>query len=210
MTVGARGELPGDDRCPAGAEPPACGLYKGGVGGGVLLPHNPFAFLAVPEIAICFPHFRLCCLRVFLLLLAPSSQVADAVAFLPTFARTRRPAFFGPYRHLLGVRAVGWGARFEECMLASASALEFERLLEEDLGSVSASVGDLIAADSGDMAIKSWDFGPSSIYFDPAPLAFSGGHCLIYSISQTRHTTTVWKLVSFLLGVLRTARFGGL
>ena len=48
-------------------------------------------------------------------------------------------------------------------MLASASALEFEMLLEEDLGSVSASVGDLIAVDSGVMAIKSWDFGPSSI-----------------------------------------------
>jgi hypothetical protein len=38
-----------------------------------------------------------------------------------------------------------------------------EKLVEEDLGSVSASVGDLIATDSGDMAIKSWDFGPSSI-----------------------------------------------
>ena len=48
-------------------------------------------------------------------------------------------------------------------MLASASALEFEKLVEEDLGSVSASVGDLIAVDSRDMAIKSWDFGPSSI-----------------------------------------------
>ena len=48
-------------------------------------------------------------------------------------------------------------------MLASASALEFEKLVEEDLGSVSVSVGDLIAADSRDMAIKSWDFGPSSI-----------------------------------------------
>ena len=42
-------------------------------------------------------------------------------------------------------------------MLASASALEFEKLVEEDLGSVSASIGDLIAMDSGDMAIKSWD-----------------------------------------------------
>ena len=48
-------------------------------------------------------------------------------------------------------------------MLVSASALEFEKLVEEDLGSVSVSVGDLIAADSRDMAIKSWDFGPSSI-----------------------------------------------
>ena len=48
-------------------------------------------------------------------------------------------------------------------MLASASALEFEMLVEEDLVSVSASVGDLIAVDSRDMAIKSWDFGPSSI-----------------------------------------------
>ena len=48
-------------------------------------------------------------------------------------------------------------------MLASASALEFEKLVEEDLGSVSVSVKDLIATDSRDMAIKSWDFGPSSI-----------------------------------------------
>ena len=48
-------------------------------------------------------------------------------------------------------------------MLASASALELEKLVEEDLGSVSASIGDLIVVDSGDMAIKSWDFGPSSI-----------------------------------------------
>ena len=54
-------------------------------------------------------------------------------------AHTRRPTFFGPYRHLLGIRAAGWSARFEECMLASASALEFEKLVEEDLGSVSAS-----------------------------------------------------------------------
>ena len=48
-------------------------------------------------------------------------------------------------------------------MLASASSLELEKLVEEDLGSVSASIGDLVAADFGDMAIKSWDFGPSSI-----------------------------------------------
>ena len=48
-------------------------------------------------------------------------------------------------------------------MLASASALDFENLLEEDLGSVSASVGDLITVDSRDMAIKSWYFSPSSI-----------------------------------------------
>ena len=48
-------------------------------------------------------------------------------------------------------------------MLVSASALEFEKLVEEDLGSISASVEDLIAADSRDMAIKSWDFGLSSI-----------------------------------------------
>ena len=85
------------------------------------------------------------------------------VAFFSAIAHTRWPAFFGPYRHLLGVRAGGWSARFEECMVASAFALEFEKLVEEDLGSVSASVGDLIAADLGDMAIKSWDFGPSSI-----------------------------------------------
>ena len=51
-------------------------------------------------------------------------------------------------------------------MLVSASALELEKLLEEDLGSVFAFVGDLIAVDSGDMAIKSWDFGPSAITED--------------------------------------------
>ena len=51
----------------------------------------------------------------------------------------------------------------QECMLASASALELEKLLEEGLGSVSTSVGDLIVVDSGVMAIKSWDFSPSSI-----------------------------------------------
>ena len=40
-------------------------------------------------------------------------------------------------------------------MLASASALELEKLVEEDLGSVSTSIGDLVTANSGDMAIKS-------------------------------------------------------
>jgi hypothetical protein len=40
-------------------------------------------------------------------------------------------------------------------MLASASALEFEKLLEEDLGSVSAFIGDLIAMDPGAMVVKS-------------------------------------------------------
>ena len=48
-------------------------------------------------------------------------------------------------------------------MLASASTLELEKLVEEDLGSVSVSIGDLVTVDSGDMAIKSWDFVPSSI-----------------------------------------------
>ena len=41
----AAGELSGDDRCKAVAEPPARGLYKGGVGGGVPpvhLIHFPF------------------------------------------------------------------------------------------------------------------------------------------------------------------------
>jgi len=61
------------------------------------------------------------------------------VASFSASAHTRRPAFFGPYRHLLGVRASGWSARFEECILAFASALEFEKLVEADLGSVSAS-----------------------------------------------------------------------
>lgn len=40
-------------------------------------------------------------------------------------------------------------------MLASASALELEKVLEEDLGIVSASVRDLIAEDSEAMAVKS-------------------------------------------------------
>ena len=78
-------------------------------------------------------------------------------------AQSRRPTFFGPYHHLLGVRASGWDHRFEECMLASASALELEKVLEEDLGIVSASVGDLIAEDSEAMAVKSWVSGPSSV-----------------------------------------------
>jgi hypothetical protein len=55
----------------------------------------------------------------------------------------RRAPFFGPYRCLLGVRASGWSARFEKCMVASAEALG----LEEDLFGVEASVADLITVE---------------------------------------------------------------
>jgi hypothetical protein len=45
-------------------------------------------------------------------------------------------------------------------MLASALAQD----LEEDLGSVEASVSDLVGASEGEgMAGKTWDFGPSSV-----------------------------------------------
>jgi hypothetical protein len=65
---------------------------------------------------------------------------------------------FGPYRHLLGVRASGWLARFEEWMLTSAEAHD----LEEDLASVDASIGNLTGG-SGAMAGKTWDFGESLV-----------------------------------------------
>lgn len=54
---------------------------------------------------------------------------------------------------------------FEECMLASAEAVE----LEEDLAGVEATVGDLITAEEvGDMAGagKTWDFEPSLMMKD--------------------------------------------
>lgn len=56
---------------------------------------------------------------------------------------------FGPYRHLLGVRASGWSARFKEFV--------------EDLGSVEASVVGLITVEEAeDMAglNRTWDCGP--------------------------------------------------
>ena len=52
----------------------------------------------------------------------------------------RQATFFGPYRHLLGIRASGWSTRFEECMVARAKAYE----LVEDLASIEASIGDVI------------------------------------------------------------------
>ena len=55
----------------------------------------------------------------------------------------RWATFFGPYSQLLSVRASGWLARFEECMITSAEARE----LEEDLVGVEASIGDLIGAE---------------------------------------------------------------
>ena len=69
----ALGALSGGDRCTARAEPPARGLYKGGVGGGVP-PHESFVFVATLEIVLCFLCFCLSCLRAFLL---------SACAFLP-------------------------------------------------------------------------------------------------------------------------------
>ena len=45
--------------------------------------------------------------------------------------------------HASGVRASGWSARFEECMVAIAEAQE----LEEDLAGVEASIGDLVGAE---------------------------------------------------------------
>ena len=64
--------------------------------------------------------------------------MASPVSFPPHWA-----TFFGPYRSLLGVRASGWSARFEECMIASAEALR----LEEDLSRVETFVADLITAE---------------------------------------------------------------
>ena len=58
----------------------------------------------------------------------------------------RRATFFGPYHRLLGVRASGWFAHFEECMIASAEAQE----LEEVLAGVEASIGDLIGAEEAE------------------------------------------------------------
>jgi hypothetical protein len=81
--------------------------------------------------------------------------VASSSSHLPRWA-----TFFGPYRHLLGVRASGWLARFEEWMLTSAEA----RDLEEDLASVDASIGDLTGgSEAGAMARKTWDFGKSLV-----------------------------------------------
>jgi hypothetical protein len=71
-----------------------------------------------------------------------------------------RASLFGAYSRPLGIRASGWSQRFEECILASAEAIE----LEEDLASVVASVGDLISVEEvEDMAgaDKTLDFGPS-------------------------------------------------
>jgi hypothetical protein len=50
--------------------------------------------------------------------------------------------FFGPYRHLLGVRASGWSVWFEDYMVASVAAQE----LKEDLASIDALIGDLVSA----------------------------------------------------------------
>jgi hypothetical protein len=58
----------------------------------------------------------------------------------------RQAALYGPYRHILGVRAIEWSTRFEECMLVSALAQD----MEEDLASVEASVGDLVGASKGE------------------------------------------------------------
>jgi hypothetical protein len=76
------------------------------------------------------------------------------------FPLPRQAIFFGPYRHLLGVRAIGWLARFEERMVASVEA----RDLEEDLASMDASIGDLVrSSETEAMARKTWDFGESVV-----------------------------------------------
>ena len=96
---------------------------------------------------LCLSFASYCCCLIL--------EVASPVSFPPHWA-----TFFGPYRSLLGVRASGWSARFEECMIVSAEALG----LEEDFSRVEASVADLITVEeAGDMAgsSRTWDFGPS-------------------------------------------------
>jgi hypothetical protein len=56
------------------------------------------------------------------------------------FPLPRRATFFGPYHHLLGIRASGWFAWLEECMVAIVEKQE----LEEDFASIDASIGDLV------------------------------------------------------------------
>jgi hypothetical protein len=75
---------------------------------------------------------------VFLVLLEVSSTVSP-----PLYQAT----IFGPYSHLLSIRASGWSTRFEECMIASAEA----QGLEEDLASIEASVGDLVGAEEAEV-----------------------------------------------------------
>jgi hypothetical protein len=82
-------------------------------------------------------------------------EVASPVS-LPPY----RASFFGLYYRLLGVRVSRWSARFEECLVASSEAQDFA----EDLGSVEASVPDLIIVEEAeDLAgsSRTWDFGPS-------------------------------------------------
>jgi hypothetical protein len=53
-----------------------------------------------------------------------------------------------------------WFAHFEECIVASITTQE----LEEDLASVSASIGDLVGGSEAEvMAEKTWDFGESLV-----------------------------------------------
>ena len=90
----------------------------------------------------------------FLWFLARALEVAS-----PSSPPPRWATFFGPYRHLVGVRAIGWSACFEERMVASVEAQD----LEEHLVGVEAFVADLITAkEVEDMASASrtWDFGP--------------------------------------------------
>ena len=61
----AAGEFSGDDHCMAGAGPPARGLYKGVVCGGVPPPHCSFAFLASEKSLSALFAFAFCCPRAF-------------------------------------------------------------------------------------------------------------------------------------------------
>ena len=81
---------------------------------------------------------------------AKSAKVAIGAS--PSF---RWPSFSRPYSRLVGVRASEWSKYFEECMVDSAEAHE----LEEEIGSVEASVGDLVGSEeAGVMVKKTWDF----------------------------------------------------
>lgn len=66
-----------------------------------------------------------------------------------------RPLLDHIYSRLVGVRACEWSKYFEECMVGSVVAHE----LEEEIGSVDASVGDLVGSEEARiMARKTWDF----------------------------------------------------
>ena len=86
--------LTGDDRCSAGAEPPARGLYNGRGWWRGPPPHDSFACLAAPDTALCFLCSRLSRVRAFLL---------SACAFLRGCSRGGSLFHLRPYSpaHLL-------------------------------------------------------------------------------------------------------------